>query len=213
MREVRDEPASNRIGHLGKNDRDSGGDRLQRGHCRICVGNDHIGSERDQFGSRGARALSVPFRESIFDFDIAAFSPTKLFEPLFKCREPSFCFGIVFAKRTQNANLSNSVPLLTTRRERPRSHGTAEQTYELTSPHGRPRSLGLHHRTNSCQFSGSRFRQSMSALGHKQTYAPQQAMSALHPIATAKADMCSATSDVCYGPKADSCSAAKRIAI
>jgi len=29
----------------------------------------------------------------------------------------------------------------------------------------------------------------MSALGHKQTYAPQQAMSAIPPIATAKADM------------------------
>src|SRR5262249_35582588 len=30
----------------------------------------------------------------------------------------------------------------------------------------------------------------MSALGHKRTYAPQQAMSALRLIATAKADMC-----------------------
>jgi len=30
----------------------------------------------------------------------------------------------------------------------------------------------------------------MSALGQKPTYALQQAMSALHPIATAKADMC-----------------------
>jgi site-specific recombinase XerD len=29
----------------------------------------------------------------------------------------------------------------------------------------------------------------MSALGQKQTFAPQQAMSALHPIATAKADL------------------------
>jgi len=29
----------------------------------------------------------------------------------------------------------------------------------------------------------------MSALGHKQTYAPQQAMSALPPKATAKADI------------------------
>jgi len=29
----------------------------------------------------------------------------------------------------------------------------------------------------------------MSALGHKRTYAAQQAMSALHPIATTKADM------------------------
>jgi hypothetical protein len=39
----------------------------------------------------------------------------------------------------------------------------------------------------------------MSALGHKQTYAPQEGMSALPP----KADMCSATRDVCYGPIAD----------
>ena len=57
----------------------------------------------------------------------------------------------------------------------------------------------------------------MSALGQKQTYAVQQAMSALHPIATAKADMsqmvmsalppkagmCSALAHVCFGPKAD----------
>jgi hypothetical protein len=39
----------------------------------------------------------------------------------------------------------------------------------------------------------------MSALGHKQTSAPQNGMSALHP----KADVCSATSDVRYGPEAD----------
>ena len=57
----------------------------------------------------------------------------------------------------------------------------------------------------------------MSALGHKQTFAAQNVMSALHPIATAKADMpqmvmsalplkadmCGATSDVGYGPIAD----------
>jgi hypothetical protein len=39
----------------------------------------------------------------------------------------------------------------------------------------------------------------MSALGHKQTFAPQKAMSALPP----KADMCGATRDVRFGPKAD----------
>jgi hypothetical protein len=39
----------------------------------------------------------------------------------------------------------------------------------------------------------------MSALGHNQTYALQQAMSALRP----KADMCGATKDVRFGPKAD----------
>jgi hypothetical protein len=39
----------------------------------------------------------------------------------------------------------------------------------------------------------------MSALGQKQTFAPQLAMSALTP----KADMCSAFDHVCFGPKAD----------
>jgi hypothetical protein len=56
----------------------------------------------------------------------------------------------------------------------------------------------------------------MSALGQKQTYAAQKAMSALAPIATKKADMpqmvmsalppkadvCGATRDVCPGPEA-----------
>jgi hypothetical protein len=63
----------------------------------------------------------------------------------------------------------------------------------------------------------SRGRRRMSALGHKRTYAVHKAMSALPPIATAKADfrkkamsalppkadMCGAARDVCYGPKAD----------
>src|SRR5262245_5977668 len=39
----------------------------------------------------------------------------------------------------------------------------------------------------------------MSALGQKQTYAVRQPMSALPP----KADMCGATGNVRYGPKAD----------
>jgi hypothetical protein len=39
----------------------------------------------------------------------------------------------------------------------------------------------------------------MSALGQKQTFAPQKVMSALPP----KADMCGATDYVCFGPIAD----------
>jgi hypothetical protein len=44
----------------------------------------------------------------------------------------------------------------------------------------------------------------LSALGHKQTYAPQEGMSALPPIA----DMCGALEHVRFGPIADSCTAA-----
>jgi hypothetical protein len=39
----------------------------------------------------------------------------------------------------------------------------------------------------------------MSASGHKQTFAAQNGMSALPPIA----DMCSAKRNVCFGPIAD----------
>ena len=45
----------------------------------------------------------------------------------------------------------------------------------------------------------------MSALGQEQTFAVQEGMSALPP----KADMCSATRDVRFVPKANSCTAAK----
>ena len=43
----------------------------------------------------------------------------------------------------------------------------------------------------------------MSALGQKRTNAVQKGMSALPPIATAKADMCGALAHVCFGPEAD----------
>jgi hypothetical protein len=64
----------------------------------------------------------------------------------------------------------------------------------------------------------------MSALGQKQTCAPQNVISALPPKSdresgflrkvmsalSPKADMCSARAHVRFGPKADSCGAAKK---
>src|SRR5262245_19602999 len=49
----------------------------------------------------------------------------------------------------------------------------------------------------------------MSALGQKQTYAVQQPMSALHPIATTKADMCQ-SSCLLY-PRKRTCAAQNRM--
>jgi hypothetical protein len=46
----------------------------------------------------------------------------------------------------------------------------------------------------------------MSALGQKQTCAMHQAMSALPPIATAKADMYSANGHLCFAPECGQCS-------
>jgi hypothetical protein len=50
----------------------------------------------------------------------------------------------------------------------------------------------------------------MSALGHKQTFALQKAMSALPPIATMKADIRNHSCPL-YPPKADMCSAASDV--
>ena len=50
----------------------------------------------------------------------------------------------------------------------------------------------------------------MSALGHKQTYAVQQAMSALPPIATAKANSPQMVMSA-LPPKADMCSAKRNV--
>ena len=50
----------------------------------------------------------------------------------------------------------------------------------------------------------------LSALGQKQTYALQKRMSALPPIATAKADM-SANGHVWLHPIADMCSATRYV--
>jgi len=50
----------------------------------------------------------------------------------------------------------------------------------------------------------------MSALGHKQTHAVQQRMSALPPTATAKADMPQTVMSA-LPPKADVCSATAHV--
>src|SRR5262245_3583135 len=50
----------------------------------------------------------------------------------------------------------------------------------------------------------------MSALGQKRTYALQNAMSALHPIATTKTDMCQWSCPLCP-PKADICNATRDV--
>ena len=59
--------------------------------------------------------------------------------------------------------------------------------------------------SNICSYPVRTFDRSvqMSALGQKRTYAAQQVMSALPPIATAKADFCRAKGHVRFTSKAD----------
>src|SRR5262249_58349307 len=65
----------------------------------------------------------------------------------------------------------------------------AKHRDELPSPHAflKPKDYNLPHRMEAI-VRHSKMACSTSALGQKPTYALQQAMSALHPIATAKAN-------------------------
>ena len=91
--------------------------------------------------------------------------------------------------------------LLRTRRERPRSDRPDNYFYEFPPSHELcpkpetdtlPYRIGVvvHHSKSVCP---------MSALGQKRTFSEVRAMSALPP----KADICSATTDVRFGPIAD----------
>ena len=81
------------------------------------------------------------------------------------------------------------------RAERPTCSRTAEKIDEVASPQRSPQSL------EKCIVAAKAgvLEEDMSALGQKQTFAAQKAMSALPP----KADMCGAIAHVCFVPKAD----------
>src|SRR5262249_8077483 len=74
--------------------------------------------------------------------------------------------------------------LLSVNCERPRCRRAADESNEFTPPHCRPQ-LRTRHRSGSNRDAGRP--SAMSALGQKQTCALHQPMSALPPIATAKA--------------------------
>ena len=109
----------------------------------------------------------------------------------------------------EHANSSHSLALLRERRERPCGCRTSNYFNELASSHRlRPqgKDYNLPYRsTRAGVVQHGKNWQPMSALGHKQTYAAQQVMSALLPIATTKADIC-ASSCPLY-PRKQTCAA------
>src|SRR5262249_54459255 len=75
--------------------------------------------------------------------------------------------------------------LLRAGRKRQRRSCTGEKRDELAPPHCSPKAQEGHRSDSNMH----RESPAMSALGQKQTYAVHKAMSALPPIATAKADI------------------------
>src|SRR5262249_56973157 len=77
---------------------------------------------------------------------------------------------------------------------------SSHKTENFPAFHRHPRGQDGHpSRLNKSTGRGTATWRPMSALGQKQTFAPQNVMSALLP----KADSCSAEAHVCFGPIAD----------
>jgi len=70
--------------------------------------------------------------KSIFDVDVAALCPSKLFEPLQECRETRLVFGVVLRRAHEHADVPHPVSFLRLRRKRPRRRA-AEQRNELAA--------------------------------------------------------------------------------
>jgi len=158
---------------------------LQRIRGPADAGKDDIRASRDQLRGISAHARDVVRTPESVDAHIATVGPPQFLQALHKGREASLRFRLVGGRAHENANTPHSLSLLRACHDRPRRR-TANQRDELAPSHGRrPRDQRqVIVPASTCALEGL----PMSALGQKPTYALQQAMSALHPIATAKAD-------------------------
>src|SRR5262249_27109532 len=124
-----------------------------------------------------------------------ALDVTGLVEPFAEARHIT-C--VAFGRSVAEKRDHRQYRLLSACSERPSGRRTTEKRDELASPHDCSRELV----PRIVQRQTSRLKEvartpPMSALGQKQTYALQQAMSALPPIATAKADILNRSCPLC----------------
>jgi hypothetical protein len=121
MRQVRNEPAPDRIGRLRKDYGYRLGRLHQRRRCWIRVSENHIRRKSGQLRSGGAGTFGISIRESIFNLYVAAFGPTEFLEALPERREESLRFGIGLAEWDQHADSPHALAPLRARCERPTS--------------------------------------------------------------------------------------------
>src|SRR5262245_55480416 len=142
---------------------------------------EHIGLSTHQFSRADEWAARI-VDAAIFNGNVLSFAKTILFQLRRKGLIHSGSRGC--AVRPEKSYSGDFVSLLCASTKRPRQCTTCNKANEFPPPHLLPSRLG---RQIVATFTRAQ-KGSMSALGQKQTYAVQQAMSALPPIATAKAD-------------------------
>src|SRR5262249_49637502 len=156
------------------------------GNYGSALTDDHIGPQIDQFFCERPDFIRITSGPANFGSKIAAFGPPKLSECTLERRHVR-----LLRNSHHHADAPYSLRLLRVRGNRPRYGRNATDHFDKLAPPHAAISLRLRktHGIGSSHHRGSSTRDDMSALGQKQTCALQNVMSALHPIATAKADI------------------------
>jgi hypothetical protein len=140
--------------------------------------------------------------------DVPSVRPTQLLKRFQKCRVACLSAGRVFCYWLQDSDPTQGFTLLCARCKRPRRCRAACHPDELAPSHCLPRGSGqgtVPAQTSTLEGAVLTLRTARyadrpkSALGHKRTFAVQNGISALHPIA----DICSALAHVRFVPIAD----------
>src|SRR5262249_44049275 len=91
--------------------------------------------KRDQLRRVFARVVLAAPGPAVVDLNVVADAPTRLLQPLQKCRVAGLRLRIVRGVRHEHADAPQALALLRARRERPRHGRAAEKQYELAAPH------------------------------------------------------------------------------
>ncbi len=129
MCETGHDPGSHRITDGSKNDWDGVGrmSRGERGRRREC--DNHIHIQANQFGGKCVKSVELAFSPSGLNSEVTTFHVTKFPQP----HADGVDEWLGWRAGLKKAQTPDLTCLLRTRRERPRSHRTAEQREKLAS--------------------------------------------------------------------------------
>src|ERR1700688_282334 len=138
MRQVRDETASDRIGHPGEDDRDgTGGVKRCRNH-RICSGKDHIRRKPYYFLCHAAHPLLAFTAEPVIEPDVTALCPAQILQSLSEGRKIGLPNFVALSEAHNDADTPHSIALLRSCPYRPCSRCAAQNTQEISPSHFAP---------------------------------------------------------------------------
>src|SRR4029077_10994380 len=119
MRQTCDQPLAERIGDREEHDRYGAGRLQEPFGRRRGMGDQHVGLQSDQLFCESLNSDWVGFAPAIIDSEVASIRPAELLKALLKYGHAGADIGIAFRDRHQDADTTNSLRLLRSRRKWP----------------------------------------------------------------------------------------------